>query len=101
MGDLLDSPEIQNIFQNSEFIYMLNQGPDDRKILAEKLNISKHQLSYVTQVSEGQGLIFYGDVIIPFIDRFPQDTELYRIMTTKLSDKWDEKNSEKERKENG
>ena len=101
VGDLLDSPEIQNIFQNSEFIYMLNQGPDDRKILAEKLNISKHQLSYVTQVSEGQGLIFYGDVIIPFIDRFPQDTELYRIMTTKLSDKWDEKNSEKERKENG
>ena len=50
------------------------------------MNISPHQLSYVTHSGEGEGLLFYGSVILPFVDRFPRDTELYRIMTTKLSD---------------
>ncbi len=81
--DLLKSDEIENIFENSDFIFMLNQATDDRKILAEHLNISEHQLSYVTQRGEGEGLLFYGDVILPFEDHFPKDTELYRIMTTK------------------
>ena len=81
--DLLASREIENIFENSDFIYMLNQASGDRQILAKQLNISPHQLSYVTHSGEGEGLLFYGNVILPFLDRFPKDTELYRIMTTK------------------
>ena len=81
--DLLASPEISNILENSDFIYMLNQAAGDRKILAKQLNISPHQLSYVTHSGEGEGLLFYGNVILPFVDRFPKDTGLYRIMTTK------------------
>ena len=81
--DLLASREIENIFENSDFIYMLNQAGGDRQILAKQLNISPHQLSYVTNSGAGEGLIFYGNVIIPFVDKFPKDTELYKIMTTK------------------
>ena len=89
--DLLSSREIANILENSDFIYMLNQASDDRNILAQRLNISPHQLSYVTNSGEGEGLLFYGNVILPFVDRFPTDLELYRIMTTKLSEVQDEK----------
>ena len=89
--DLLRSPEIANILENSDFIYMLNQASDDRSILAQRLNISPHQLSYVTNSGEGEGLLFYGNVILPFIDRFPTDLELYRIMTTKLNEVAQEK----------
>ena len=81
--DLLASREIENIFENSDFIYMLNQAGGDRQILSKQLNISPHQLSYVTHSGEGEGLLFYGNAILPFQDRFPKDTELYRIMTTK------------------
>ena len=81
--DLLASREVENIFENSDFILMLNQASGDRQILAKQLNISPHQLSYVTHSSEGEELLFYGNVILPFVDRFPRDTELYRIMTTK------------------
>lgn len=81
--DLLSSREIENIMENSDFVYMLNQASGDRAILAKQLNISPHQLSYVTNSNAGEGLIFYGNVIIPFIDHFPKDTELYQIMTTK------------------
>ena len=84
--DLLASQEIENIFENSDYIYMLNQAAGDREILAKKLGISPHQLSYVTQSGEGEGLLFYGNVILPFQDRFPKNTRLYRIMTTRLSD---------------
>ncbi len=81
--DLLSSREVENIFENSDFVYMLNQASGDRQILAKQLNISPHQLSYVTHSGEGEGLLFYGNVILPFIDRFPKDTELYAVMTTK------------------
>ena len=81
--DLLSSREVENIFENSDYIYMLNQASGDRQILAKHLNISPHQLSYVTHSGEGEGLLFYGSVILPFVDHFPKDTELYRIMTTK------------------
>lgn len=81
--DLLASREIENIFENSDFIYMLNQAGGDRQILAKQLNISPHQLSFVTNSNEGEGLLFYGNTIIPFKDKFPKDTQLYRIMTTK------------------
>ena len=81
--DLLASQEIENILENSDYIYMLNQAAGDREILAKKLGISQHQLSYVTQSGEGEGLLFYGNVILPFVDRFPKDNMLYGIMTTK------------------
>ena len=81
--DLLVSPEIENIFDNTDFILMLNQAGTDRDILAKKLNISKHQLSYVTNSNEGEGLIFYGNTIVPFIDQFPKNTKLYSLITTK------------------
>ena len=84
--DLLSSHEVENIFENSDFVYMLNQAAGDRQILAKQLNISTHQLSYVTHSGEGEGLLFYGNVILPFVDHFPTDLELYRIMTTKLSE---------------
>ena len=80
--DLLSSREVENIFENSDFVYMLNQAAGDRQILAQQLNISPHQLSYVTHSGEGEGLLFYGNVILPFVDHFPTDLELYRIMTT-------------------
>ena len=80
--DLLSSAEIENIFENSDYIYMLNQAQGDREILAKKLGISPQQLSYVTQSGAGEGLLFYGNTIIPFIDRFPKDTMLYKLMTT-------------------
>ena len=84
--DLLSSREIENIFENSDFIYMLNQEAGDRQILAKQLNISPHQLSYVTNSGEGEGLIFYGSTIIPFKDKFDKSLRLYALMTTKLSD---------------
>ena len=84
--DLLSSHEVENLCENSDFIYMLNQAAGDRQILAKQLNISPHQLSYVTHSGEGEGLLFYGNVILPFVDRFPTDLELYRIMTTKLTE---------------
>ena len=89
--DLLASREIENIFENSDFIIMLNQAGGDRQILARQLNISPHQLSYVTNSGAGEGLIFYGNVIIPFVDKFPKDTQLYKIMTTKLEETEDVK----------
>lgn len=82
--DLLSSREVENIFENSDFVYMLNQAAGDRAILAKQLNISPHQLSYVTGSGVGEGLLFYGNVILPFVDKFPTNTELYSIMTTKL-----------------
>jgi type IV secretory pathway VirB4 component len=84
--DFLTSREVENIFENSDFIYMLNQAAGDRQILAKQLGISQHQLSYVTHSNSGEGLLFYGDVIIPFVDRFPQDTELYSLLTTRPSE---------------
>ena len=84
--DLLSSREVENIFENSDYVCMLNQASGDRQILAKQLNISPHQLSYVTHSGEGEGLLFYGNVILPFVDRFPKETELYRVMTTKPSE---------------
>ena len=84
--DLLSSREIENIFENSDFICMLNQAAGDRQILAKQLNISPHQLSYVTNSGAGEGLLFYGNVIIPFVDHFPKDTHLYRLLTTRPGD---------------
>lgn len=95
--DLLSSREIENIFENSDFIYMLNQAAGDRQILAKQLNISPYQLSYVTNSGEGEGLIFYGSTIIPFKDKFDRSLRLYALMTTKPSEI--EKNRERENDE--
>ena len=81
--DLLSSREVENIFENSDFVLMLNQAVGDREILAKQLNISPQQMKYATHTEAGEGLIFYGNVVLPFVDRFPKDTELYRVMTTK------------------
>ena len=84
--DLLASPEIENIFENSDFIYLLNQASGDRKILCERLNISTQQAAHISNAGPGEGLIFFGNVILPFVDDFPKDNELYSIMTTKLGE---------------
>ena len=84
---LLESSEIESIFGNCDFLYMLSQAAGDQKVLASRLGISPHQLSYVTHSGSGEGLLFYGDTTIPFVDHFPQDTELYTLLTTKPEDK--------------
>ena len=79
-------PEIENIFENSDFVYLLNQASGDRKILCERLNISNQQAAHISNAGPGEGLIFFGNVILPFVDDFPKDNELYSIMTTKLGE---------------
>ena len=83
---LLSSPEIENILENSDFIYLLNLSAGDRKLMTERLNISAEQLAYVTNADPGSGLLFFQNVILPFRDEFPKDTELYRLLTTKPSE---------------
>ena len=65
---------------------MLSQAPGDREILADKLNISPKQLTYITQSEPGEGLIFYGNTILPFIDNFPKQTMMYKLMNTRISE---------------
>ncbi len=84
--DLLASREIENIFENSDFILMLNQAAGDRQILAKQLNISPYQLSYVTNSGAGEGLLFYGNTIIPVKDHFDKSLKLYSIMSTRPED---------------
>ncbi|UQF11434.1 VirB4-like conjugal transfer ATPase, CD1110 family [Vagococcus lutrae] len=88
--DLLASQEIENIFDNTDFVLMLNQAPGDRDILASKLKISSPQLRYVTNSNAGEGLVFFGNTIVPFVDKFPKDTILYQKMTTKPEEVKDE-----------
>lgn len=79
---LLDSVLASTMLSNSEFIVMLNQAADRQK-LAELLNISREQMGYITNAEAGCGLLRYGSALVPFVNRFPRDTELYRLMTTK------------------
>lgn len=83
VGDLLESPISQAIIDNSEFIYMLDQSPNDKMRLANQLHISENQMEYISSGGHGQGLIYTGSSIVPFIDNFPQDTKLYKVMTSK------------------
>ena len=80
---LLDSVQASTMLSNSEFVVMLNQAASDRAKLAKLLNISDEQMSYVTNADAGCGLIRYGSALVPFINRFPRDTRLYALMTTK------------------
>ena len=81
--DLLASPEIESILENSDFLYLLNQASGDRNILCQRLNISTQQAAHITNSGPGEGLIFFGNVILPFVDDFPKDNELYKLLTTK------------------
>ena len=83
--DLLASREIENILDNTEFMVLLSQAQSDRAILAKQLGISEHQLSYITHSNSGEGLLFYGNVTIPFVDRFPRG-EIYDLLTTRPED---------------
>lgn len=84
--DLLASREVENILENTDFMILLSQAQGDRKILAVQLGISEHQLSYIAHSNSGEGLLFYGNTTIPFVDRFPQNTEIYRLLTTRPED---------------
>ena len=84
---LLDSVQASTMLSNSEFIVMLNQAASDREKLARLLNISPEQISYITNADPGCGLIKYGGSLVPFVNRFPKDTELYTLMTTKPGEK--------------
>ena len=78
--------EIENILENSDFICLLNQASGDRRILAERLNISPQQLRYVDNSEPGEGLLIYENVILPFRNPIPQRSQLYKIMTTRLGE---------------
>ena len=80
---LLDSVQASTMLSNSEFIVMLNQAASDREKLSKLLNISREQMSYVTNADAGCGLIRYGSALVPFVNRFPRSTKLYALMTTK------------------
>lgn len=80
---LLDSVQASTMLSNSEFVVMLNQASSDREKLAKLLNISNEQMSYITNADAGCGLIKYGSALVPFVNRFPKDTKLYALMTTK------------------
>ena len=83
VDDLLQSHTARTMLANSEFIVMLNQAATDREELARLLNISDLQLSYITNVEAGHGLIKVGSSLVPFANKFPQNTQLYRLMSTK------------------
>lgn len=86
VDDLLQSHTARTMLANSEFLVMLNQASTDRIELARLLNISDNQLSYITNVDFGRGLIKCGSAIVPFMDSFPRNTQLYHLMSTRLSD---------------
>ena len=81
--DLLASKEARGIINNCDFILMLNQSPLDRAELGRMLNISPAQMSYITNSDAGQGLLYNGKTLVPFIDKFPKGNSLYKAMTTK------------------
>ena len=80
---LLDSVQASTMLSNSEFLIMLNQAASDREKLGKLLNISSEQMSYITNADTGCGLIKYGSALVPFVNRFPKNTKLYELMTTK------------------
>lgn len=83
VDDLLQSHTARTMLANSEFIIMLNQAATDRIELAKLLNISDLQMSYITNVEAGHGLIKVGSSLVPFVNKFPTNTQLYKLMTTK------------------
>ena len=84
--DILRSDLARTMLANSELIIMLNQASTDRAELAKLLNISDQQLSFITNVEAGHGLLKVGNSLIPFVNKFPKNSELYRLMSTKLNE---------------
>jgi type IV secretory pathway VirB4 component len=84
--ELLESVEVRNVLENSDLIILLNQAAGDREILARQLNLSAKQMAYVTYSEPGEGLIIFGGIVLPFVDNFPQNSTLYKIMSTRLSE---------------
>lgn len=87
--DLLKNPQIENILENPRFIALLNQGSGDRIIIGERLQISAQQLNYVKDVGPGEGLLICDGIIIPFMDKFPKNTTLYRLMSTRPNENFE------------
>ena len=85
---LLDSLLARTMLSNSEFVVMLNQAPGDQQELAKLFHISQDQMGYISNADAGCGLIRYGSTLIPFENRFPRDTDLYRLMTTRPNEKF-------------
>ncbi len=85
--DLLASREIENIFNNSDYIMMLSQGDGDREMLCEKLRISDAQAVYITDRAPGEGLIKFGSTVVPFENHFPRDSKMYQVMNTRLTER--------------
>ena len=83
---VLSSPEIENILENSDFITLLNQASGDRKILSERLNLSADQQKYIDNSEPGEGLLIFENVVLPFSNPIPKNTQLYKIMTTRLNE---------------
>ena len=86
MEDLLRNELARTMLANSELIIMLNQASTDRVELAKLLNISDQQLSFITNVEAGHGLLKIGNSLIPFVNKFPKNTQLYKLMTTNLNE---------------
>ena len=86
VSDLLMSDLARGMITNADFIMMLNQNNNELELLAPLLNISEKQRQFVMGAKAGDGLIFAEKVIVPFTDEFPQDTYLYKLMTTKFED---------------
>ena len=80
---MLDSVQASTMVSNSEFVVMLNQAESDQERLSKLLNISPEQMSYVNGSEAGCGLMRYGSALVPFVNRFPVNTELYKLITTK------------------
>ncbi|MDD4699746.1 MAG: TraE family protein, partial [Oscillospiraceae bacterium] len=85
---LLDSVLASSMLSNSEFVMMLNQAASDREKLAQLLNISPEQMSYITGAKAGCGLLKYGSSLVPFVNQFPKNTKLYKLMSTKPNEKF-------------
>lgn len=92
---LLDSIQARTMLSNSEFVVMLNQASGDQQKLAQLFNISQEQMNYITNAEAGCGLIRYGSTLVPFENRFPKNTDLYKLMTTRPGDLYEQNKTER------
>src|SRR5699024_5708166 len=86
--DLMMSDEVENIFDNSDFVLLFNQAHADRQILSKKLQISPYQQKYITNSRAGEGLIIYDSIILPLSDNFPTETKTFELLSTKPAERY-------------
>jgi hypothetical protein len=84
--DLLRTEDARAMLANTDFLILLNQAPTDREILASVLKLSDQELRYISSSPPGQGILSIDHIFIPFRDRFPEDSKLYKLMTTKFGE---------------